>query len=222
MNPITSVSLAASTWIVVLGLNQMWVSVLVILVSQLVAVLRLRNLSVAAATLALTLPLGLSMVLVHSPFGQDFIIPFVSRDGLLLAAQLTLRFCALVSAFLAASCGFTVPELVKSLSFAPRLAFVVGSTVQIVPQAKDAFGAIRDANKIFGRKTRGPIKAVKNLALPLIIRLLNAGAARAIPLEVAGLDVAGRKTLLVPVNYPRVEKLLSVVAPVVAVVIICL
>lgn len=212
---------AATSWILVLGLNQVWVSFIVIVLAQAVAFLRLRNLSVLVSTLVLAIPVGLSMLVVHAPFGSEQLLPLVTVDGLATAGELGLRFVALMSSFLAAAAMITVPQLAKAVQggqlSGPRLAYIVGSAVQLLPQGRDALAAIRDANTLRGRNTRGPIRALRYVAVPLITRLLGAGAARAIPLEVAGLDRGGARTVLRPVTEYGYERSLRWLLPLVAI-----
>lgn len=176
-NPLSWLVLAATSWILVLGLNQAWISLGVIVLAQLVALLRLRNLSVPVATLALAIPVGLSLLVVHVPFGSQRLAPLITADGLVTAGELGLRFVALMSAFLAAAAMITVPQLAKAVQggrlAGPRLAYIVGSAVQLLPQGRDAWAAIRDANTLRGRNTRGPVRAVRHVAVPLITRLLG-------------------------------------------------
>ena len=216
MNPLTWIVAAASSWIVVLGINELAVSVAVALFAQLIAMFRLRNLSVLAATAALSIPVGLSMLIIHVPFG---------RNDWSTALELSVRFIALMSAFLAAASAITVADLVKSLSHMPRVAYIVGSAVQLLPQGRDTLASVRYANHLRAlstqeHSTRGPLRTVKFVVLPLITRLLSAGAARAIPLEVSGLERTGRRTVLNPVKDTSVEKVLRWFMPAVALVVV--
>lgn len=216
--------LATSTWIVVLGVNQLWLSFAVIVVAQVVVLLRLRNLSVLLATLVLAIPMSLSMALIHVPFGDEVVAPLVTADGLLVAAELSMRFIALISVFLACVSAITVPELVKAVQGHPwlgsRVAYVIGSSVQLLPKGREALAAVRDANQLRGRSVRGPIRSLKYLALPLITRLLSTGAARAIPLEVAGMDRRGPRTVLRPAVDPPHERVLRWFLPLLAIGVI--
>ena len=216
MNPLTWIVAAASSWIVVLGLNELAVSAAVAVLAQLIAVVRLRNFSVLAATAALSIPVGLSMLIIHVPFG---------RDDWSTALELSVRFIALMSAFLAAASAIPVADLVKSLSHIPRVAYIVGSAVQLLPQGRDTLASVRYANHLRtlstrAHSTRCPLRTVKFVVLPLITRLLSAGAARAIPLEVSGLERTGRRTVLNPVKDTAVEKVLRWFMPVLALVVV--
>nr|WP_245670278.1 energy-coupling factor transporter transmembrane protein EcfT [Corynebacterium crudilactis] len=195
---------ALSMWIVVLGVNDLRLSLAVVVLAQIVALLRVHNVAVLASTALLAIPVLVSMMLIHMPY---------STDGWLVALALTARFSALMSVFLLAATAITIPELVKSLYRWPKLAYIVGSALQMVPQGKHTLATIRDANALRGRSTKGPVQAVKYVGLPLITHLLSAGASRAIPLEVAGLDRPGPRTVLVEVVEGRVEKHLRWLLP---------
>lgn len=226
-NPLSWLVVAASLWILVLGVNQPWLSALIFILAQAFALIRLRNFSVLAATLALVIPVSLSMLLVHAPFGEEPLLPLITADGLRTAAELCLRFLTLMSAFLAAATAVTVPELVKAVQgnrwLGHRLAYVIGSAVHLLPQGREALATVREANQLRGRNTRRPIHALRFIALPLITRLLNTGAARAIPLEVAGMDHPGTRTVLRPVPDSRVERIIRWLLPLAAMgVALCL
>lgn len=219
-NPLTWLVMAASAWVLVLGVNEAWVSAGVIAVSQLAALARLRNVSVAAATTVSAIPVGLSMLLIHAPHGDQPGFLFLTRDGSTTAGVLTLRYAALVSALLVAASAMTVADLAKALQgnrlLGSQLAYIVGSAIQLLPQGSAELASVRDATALRGRRVRGPGRALKFLGIPLITRLLTAGADRTIPLEVAGMDVRGPRTVLRPVPDPVGERVLRCVLPVVA------
>ena len=106
LNPLTSIVCGFTTWIIVLGLNNPWVSATVMIVALVVGTVTTRNLSLIATTLALSLPTGLSMLLIYVPFAATY------RDGLVTAGQLSLRFAALIAALLSALTAVRIPELV--------------------------------------------------------------------------------------------------------------
>lgn len=166
-------------------------------IAQTVALWRLRNVSVLAASTLLSLPVLASMAVIHMPY---------SSDGWQVALALTARFAALMSVFLLAASAVTITELVKSLYRWPKIAYIVGSALQLVPQGRQTLAIVRDANALRGRQIKNPLHALKYVGLPLITHLLSAGARRAIPLEVAGLDQPGPRTVLVQVVEGRVEK----------------
>ena len=104
--------------LLVLGLSNPWVSATVMITALVVSTATTRNLSLIATTLALSLPTGLSMLLIYVPFAATY------RDGLVTAGQLSLRFAALITALLATLTAVRIPELVKALQTAAQRAIV--------------------------------------------------------------------------------------------------
>ena len=148
LNPLTSIVCGFTAWIIVLGLNNPWVSATVMIVALVVGTATTRNLSLIATTLALSLPTGLSMLLIYVPFAATY------RDGLVTAGQLSLRFAALIAALLAALTTVRIPELVKALQTARihhSISFILGSAIQFLPQAHDITRRMRDACRLAGR-----------------------------------------------------------------------
>ena len=209
MNPLTWIVAASSSWIVVLGFNELALSASVAVIAQLIALVRLRNFSVLATTVALSIPVSLSMLIIHIPFG---------RNDWSTALDLSVR-------FLTAASAITITDLVKSLSHMPRVAYIVGSAVQLLPQGRDTLGSVRYANHLRAHSprqhsTRGLSKTVKFVVLPLITRLLSQGASRAIPLEVSGLERTGQRTVLNPVADTNLQKVLRWLMPIAALVVV--
>ena len=93
MNPLSVASLAATAWIVVLGTNRWWLSVLVAIVAA----------SVGRAwgkTLLVTLPMAFSLLVIHAPHGQTPIAPLMTVEGVVATGALTARFAACVASVL--------------------------------------------------------------------------------------------------------------------------
>ncbi|WP_342661946.1 energy-coupling factor transporter transmembrane component T [Corynebacterium lubricantis] len=184
--------------------------------------MKTRNLSVPLAVLVLAIPLGLSMVLVHAPYGDNQIAPLITSDGLALAGALTLRFSALMSCLLAAMTFVTIPELVKALQVSPlgnRIAYIVGSALQFLPQGRLAVQRARDANALVGRKINLRT-VIPHLALPVMTSVLSQGAARGQALETAGYDIQGKRTVLVPVADSPAQRVLRYTVPIVCLAVV--
>ena len=196
LNPLTWLAAAAAAWLLVLGLNDWRVSLAVAAGFLILAGAERGPASVAAA-LALAAPVGASLVIVHGPHGERD-LGILSSEGLAVAGTLSVRVLALIAALLAAGALIPVPALVKALGRYPRAAYLAGAALRLFPQAAGELTSIREANRLRGRRVRGPVAAAKHLAVPLIVRLVSAGADRVIPLEVAGLVRPGRRTVLVP------------------------
>ena len=196
LNPLTWLAAAAAAWLLVLGLNDWRVS-LAVAAGFLILAGAARGPAPVAAALALAAPVGASLVIVHGPHGERD-LGILSSEGLAVAGALPVRVLALIAALLAAGALIPVPALVKALGRYPRAAYLAGAALRLFPQAAGELTSIREANRLRGRRVRGPVAAAKHLAVPLIVRLVSAGADRVIPLEVAGLVRPGRRTVLVP------------------------
>lgn len=184
-----------------MGINRPWVSAAVIALALAAGTARVRNASLVVAVGALALPVALSMLLIHAPYGAARIAPLLTADGLAVAGVLTLRFVALISSLLAAGTFFTVADLAKALQAVPggnRLSYLAGSTLQLFPQGAARVRVVRDANVLRGRPVRANT-VVPHLIMPVLTELLTTGAARGQALETAGYDLEGRRTVLRPV-----------------------
>ena len=216
LNPLTALVAGASAWILVLGINRWECSVAVIVVALALGVWRTRTPAVPATTALLALPTGLSMVLVHAPYGTQRIAPLVTSDGLLIAGELALRFTALMAALLAAAAFIRVPDLAKALQVSPlgpKIAYVVAAALQVLPQGRRTVRVVRDAQRLRGRRVTART-VVPRLVLPVMTHLLTANAEKAPALETAGLDLPGRRTLLCPVPDSTVQKAARLLLPV--------
>lgn len=184
-----------------MGINRPWVSAAVIALALAAGTARVRNASLVVAVGALALPVALSMLLIHAPYGAARIAPLLTADGLAVAGVLTLRFVALISSLLAAGTFFTVADLAKALQAVPggnRMSYLAGSTLQLFPQGAARVRVVRDANVLRGRPVRANT-VVPHLIMPVLTELLTTGAARGQALETAGYDIEGPRTVLRPV-----------------------
>ena len=137
LNPLTSIVCGFTAWIIVLGLNNPWVSATVMIVALVVGTATTRNLSLIVTTLALSLPTGLSMLLIYVPFAATY------RDGLVTAGQLSLRFAALIAALLAALTAVRIPELVKAFQDLVLDQRGFGCRVSVMPRRRALTGLSR-------------------------------------------------------------------------------
>lgn len=184
-----------------MGINRPWVSAAVIALALAAGTARVRNASLVVAVGALALPVALSMLLIHAPYGTERIAPLITADGLAVAGVLTLRFVTLIASLLAAGTFFTVADLAKALQAVPggnRLSYLAGSTLQLFPQGGQRVRVVRDANVLRGRPVRANT-VVPHLIMPVLTELLTTGAARGQALETAGYDIEGPRTVLRPV-----------------------
>lgn len=210
VNPLTALAVGFSGWILVMGINTPQASTAVIVAALVMGTARTKNPSLLAAVGALALPVALSMILIHAPYGEERFAPLITADGLQVAGLLTLRFTALIASLLAAGTFLTVPDLAKALQAVPggnRISYLAGSTLQLFPQGTQSVRITRDANQLKGRRVS--VKTiVPNLIMPVLTELLTIGSARGQALETAGYDLQGPRTVLRPVHDSAFQKAL--------------
>ena len=159
------------------------------------------------------------MVLIHAPYGTDRFFPLLTSDGLLLSGHLSLRFAALMGCIVAAASMVKVSDVAKWLQ-ASRLghkaAYVVGASLQSLPEGARAIAAVRDANRLSGVQV-----SIRNVAsrviFPVIARLLTQGAQRGQALAAIGFDRPGRRTVLVPVPDSLAQRIVRWALPIISV-----
>lgn len=199
LRPLAVLALAAIAWGVVFTANSTWVSLLVVAVALVVCVAASRRLHLAAASVAVSLPVALSVAIIHAPHGDHPIGWGVTSDGLMTAAGLSARCWALASCVLAASACIRPAELAKSIErvagtspagtspTARRLAYLAGVAIQVIPQTGRQVAVVRDANQLRG--VRANVRTiVPHFAVPVMSRLLGSGAQRGRALAAIGFD----------------------------------
>lgn len=222
INPLTALAVAASGWILTMGINTPAASAAIIVASLILGTAKTRNASLIAAVAALAVPVTLSMVLVHAPYGEHRIAPLITTDGLKVAGELALRFIALMSCVLAAGTFIRITELAKALQIlrgGNRLSYIAGSTIQLVPQGAQRVSITRDAYALKAR----PISVktvVPNLAMPVLTELLTQAASRGRALETAGYNLEGRRTVLRPVHDSQLQRAIRWLLPLICIAVV--
>ncbi|KQB86325.1 energy-coupling factor transporter transmembrane component T [Corynebacterium lowii] len=221
-HPFTSLSLAASAWILVVGLNSPWVSGCVVALAWALSAARHPAWRVPAWSLGLSAPVAASMLIIHAPHGHNSIAPLLTSDGLVVAAVLSLRFLALVTAVVAAVASFRVADLAKALQGAgvvASLGYVVGATLQLAPEVRVVARKIRQANDLAGRSTKG-LAVIPRVVLPLITQVVSGAVRRADTLETIGVGLPGARTVLRPVPDSTGQRLVRWLIPLLCVMIV--
>lgn len=219
IHPATVFSAAASTWFLIVAVNSPLLNAAVLIMWLILGTIASRSIAVVATTTVLALPAAASMVLIHAPYGTDRIFPLLTSDGLLLSGQLSLRFAALMGCIVAAAAMVKVSDVAKWLQ-ASRLghkaAYVVGASLQSLPEGARAIAAVREANRLSGVKV-----SIRNVAsrviIPVIARLLTQGAQRGQALTAIGFDRPGRRTVLVPVPDSLAQRIVRWALPIISV-----
>lgn len=222
VNPLTALVVAASGWILTMGINTPVASATIIIASLILGTAKTRNVSLIVAVAALAVPVTVSMVLIHAPYGERRIAPLITSDGLMVAGELALRFIALMSCVLAAGTFIRMPELAKALQIlrgGNRLSYLAGSTLQLFPQGAQRVSIARDANALKAR----PISVktvVPNLAMPVLTELLTQAASRGRALETAGYNLEGRRTVLRPVHDSKLQRAIRWLLPLICIAVV--
>lgn len=222
LHPVTVLAVAASAWFLVLGANNPVVSAIVVTAGCLIGGITTRSWGVLAATVALSIPTGLSMFIIHAPYGDHQLTRFVTSDGLATAGALTLRFAALMACLLCAVIFLHVPDLAKVMQrswLGYKASYVVAASLQAIPQGARAVGTVRDANQLAGNP-RNVKTVVPKFALPVITKLIVEGTSRGEALASSGFDLPGRRTVMRPVTMRSAELVSAIVWPIVAIALV--
>ena len=209
MNPLTPLTFAACTAIIVLAVESWMLSAAVIALVTVCSLLFSTPRRSLPAALAIGIPACLGFVLIYAPFGNEPGWWIVTRDGLSVAAHLGLRFLAVTMVALAGMSLVNLDRLMLALQ--PRvpapLLYVVGSTARLYPIARNRLQNIRQVHQSRGIDT-STLKAKLNTVLPLIVGLVDDAAQRSRPLQRLGVGAPGPRTVLHDVSDRTVEKVL--------------
>lgn len=116
LHPLTVIVIGVSAWVAALSISWPWLHLAIIVVGWAAGIAGSRTVAVPATSIALSIPAGLSMLLVHAPHGEHQIAPLLTSDGLLTAGELALRFCALMTSLLAVMANVHIPIYSKRSS----------------------------------------------------------------------------------------------------------
>lgn len=210
LNPLTKLVLAATTAVgaVVLGgyVGPLILAVVAIGVPAVVArVVR----PLLKATLLLSLPIGISALLVNIFFfpGETLILTVgpitATAEGVALALEILLRILVISGAVTLFYLGTRPAELVADLErrgVSPRVAFVIHSTASIVPQIAQRALTIIDAQRARGLDTQGGVinrvRGIVPIAGPVVLGSIAEVEERSMALEARAFTRPGRRSLL--------------------------
>lgn len=158
-NPLALLAVCAVMWASVLIAHRATFSAGVLLVALVCAPRRI------PMVVALALPMFLSLLIVHAPHGDAPV-----------ALSLGLRAGALIATLLADMAQFSAADLVKSLQSAgisPKLTYIVGSAVSILPIGKRYADIYNTQLRLAGHHSRFGIRTrITRVIFPLITRML--------------------------------------------------
>jgi energy-coupling factor transport system permease protein len=164
----------------------------------------------ARTSLLVSLPIGLSALLVNVfffPGGRDVIAHVgpiaATREGLDFAIQILARLAAISGAitlfYLTTRPGDLVLDMERR-GVSGRVAFVVNASVQTVPRMVELAASIVDAQRARGLDTQGAIssrlRGIVPIVGPVILGSIADVEERTMALEARGFTRPGRRTLL--------------------------
>ncbi len=165
---------------------------------------------VVRTSLLLALPLAISAALVNLFFlpGAGTVLfevgPFrATAEGARFALEIVVRVVTIAGALTLFYVTTRTGDLVVDLErrgVSPRLTFVTGSAVTMVPQMVERAGGIAAAQRARGLDTEGSpwrrVRGIVPLVGPTVMGALNEVEERTLALEARGFSRPGRRTLL--------------------------
>jgi energy-coupling factor transport system permease protein len=208
LHPLTSLTAAGSTAVITTAAASWPLSLAVIAAAAGLAARggTFRRLLPAAA--AVLVPLCVSLLVLHGlffPEGDTVLAQWgparVTTEGLSFAFARAAQLSAAVMALLVFSFSVSVPDLVAALSMKGvhgRMAFVLASTLTLLPAVLSRLEHIRHAQEARGLVIRGGLlhrmAAVRLQAVPLVSALVEEAGTRAAALDARGFTSAGPRT----------------------------
>jgi energy-coupling factor transport system permease protein len=130
------------------------------------------------------------------------------------ALTIALRLTTMIASFLWLVAVLSPARLVEGMVAAGwpvTAAFLLSATLRAVPVLRERAGRIVDAQRCRGLSTRGSplarLRALRALALPLVLSALHEVDERALALETRGLAAGVRRTPLAPPADPTTERI---------------
>ncbi|MGE5222326.1 MAG: energy-coupling factor transporter transmembrane component T family protein [Omnitrophica WOR_2 bacterium] len=214
LNPLTKLTLVGFLLIAGLALPGIWVPYLLFLVVLVpLALLGKVFPEFIRAAFRVALPFAISVLIVQGffwPHGTPLIAigpVALKQEGLRFAVASIGRILIVLSAFL--WFAFTTRPDILMIDLAQRgvsssLAYMIVSTIQIVPRFQSRASAILDAQKARGLETGGNLlqraRAILPLVMPLILSSLVDVEERALAIESRAFNHPGVKTSLIQID----------------------
>ena len=224
LHPLTSLAAAGSTAVITTAAASWPLSLAVMAAAVGLSAWggTLRRLLPAAA--GVLVPLCMSLLALHGLFFPEGLTVLaswgparVTTEGLSFALQRAAQLSAAVLALLVFSFSVSVPDLVAALSakgIQGRIAFVLASTLTLLPAAASRLERIRQAQEARGLVIRRGllhrITAFRLQAVPLVSALVEEAGTRGAALEARGFGSTGPRTSYREVPDRFLERLLRI------------
>ncbi|MBT2568612.1 energy-coupling factor transporter transmembrane protein EcfT [Arthrobacter sp. ISL-85] len=220
LNPLTLLAAAAATAVITTAAGSWALSLAVVAACLGLSAAGGTAGRVLPAAAAVLIPFGLSLLVLHGlffPEGRTVLAEWgparVTAEGLDFAGQRIVQLAAVVLALLLFSFSVSIPDLVAALSargVQGRFAFVLASTLTLLPAIADRARRIRQAQEARGlvvsRSLLARIGAFRLQAVPLVLSLIEDAGTRAAALEARGLSNPGPRTSYREVADSRLQR----------------
>lgn len=225
LHPFTSLAAAGSTAVMTTAAASLPLSLAVIAAAVCLSVAAGVERRMAAAAAGILVPLVLSLFILHGlffPEGAAVLAQWgparVTVEGLQFALDRATQLSASVLVLLLCSFTISVPDLVAALSARgvhARFAFVLASTLTLLPAITTRLGRIRHAQEARGLVITGGVfrrmTAFRWQAVPLVLSLVDEAGTRAAALEARGFGGPGARTSYREVPDPPFQRRLRLV-----------
>ncbi len=221
LHPLTKLAISFGVIVLALGLGVDWVP----LVLYLLVLVPLNGLARVAGpfvrtSLRILLPFAISLFVIQSlffPEGNTILARLgplsIKAEGVRFAFAGTVRILlmagALLLTLLTTHPGLLLTGLVQK-GFPPALAYVIVTTLQIVPQTRERASTIIDAQRARGLETQGSLlvraRALLPLIGPLVLGSLLDVEERSLALEARAFSATTPKTSLYHLPDPTWER----------------
>lgn len=222
LHPLTKLTISFGLIALALGVGVDWAPLLlyVVVLVPLSVVGRVAG-PYLRATWRILLPFAISLFLIQSlffPEGNTILArlgPFsIKAEGVRFAFASTVRILLIAGALLLTLLTTHPGVLMTGLTqkgFPPTLAYVIVTTLQILPLMRDRAATIIDAQRSRGLETQGSLlvrmRALLPLAGPLVLGSLLDVEERTLALEARAFSATGPRTSLFELRDPPVERI---------------
>jgi len=220
LHPLTKLAISGAILIGGLGLGGTWPAFAVFVLIVVPLALWSRALrSLLRAIWPIALPFAISLFLIRGfiwPGGTPILTlgpVSLKAEGIEFALAAVGRIVAMVSAFLLLSLTTPPDALMLALTergFPPMIAYIVLTTIQIVPRFQARAATILDAQRSRGLETEGSLPRRLRALLPLVVPLILSSIVdieeRAIALEARAFSRVGVKTSLLTLNDTSIQR----------------
>lgn len=225
LHPLTSLAAAGSTAVITTAAASWPLSLTVIAAAAGLSVGGGVARRMLPAVAVILVPLVLSLLAMHGlffPEGTKVLAQWgparVTVEGLQFALERGAQLSAVVTVLLLCSLTVSVPDLVAALSargVRSRFAFVLASTLTLLPAIGSRLGRIRQAQEARGLVIRPGIVrragAFRWQAVPLVLSLVEEAGTRAAALQARGFGSSGPRTSYREVPDPPAQRCVRVV-----------